>query len=524
MVVRMYLVLSNELIVFPLPKKILEVIPRVPALQEPANYGTKFETGIYKEQVKSGYRLPLHPFALSFFKHYHMAPGQLVPNGWRKLVGLIYLVETSGYKADSTNFIRVFFKICFVKRVANCPGWYYIHSRQRLLMGGPKSNKGWHSRYFFVGREDKKDLPFDRDWNPYCKDFENLGKPTPNNLILAISSFEKWPLKAGNHLQEGSQASFKRLGEKEGKTAKCRATPCSKEGKADCSNLYSQIYVSGSTMLSLFEMVRQVAAEEAQQKRDAIKEAEEATYCTEELSKRVADYSTHIEALERLLERAKKRVMEEAKKVTEARDQGIRDFLDENTEEEWLKKRTDDGLEIYEMGFTKAKEMFAECFPTSPWTILLCLRFFGWINIQHVCDDLGVNPRHVPGCPCKNVRIGPPLRRLPLPPSRTSPRRRHTVDYVVRLPKRHHPALHPSVQQPSTMLLVGKCGNAALLGTDQAVDRKKDRADEATVVGSNFTGEITSKQRLKSETSIPLLTAETLHFNGWYLVTQKIIK
>ncbi|KAK3007967.1 hypothetical protein RJ639_014055 [Escallonia herrerae] len=140
---------------------------RLPGLQEPANYGTKFETGIYEEQVKSGYRLPLHPFALRFFEHYRMAPGQLVPNGWRKLVGLIYLVQTSGYKPDATDFMRVFFKICFVKGVANCPGWYYIHSRQRLLKGGPKSNKGWHSRYFFVGRLDKEELPFDRDWNPF---------------------------------------------------------------------------------------------------------------------------------------------------------------------------------------------------------------------------------------------------------------------------------------------------------------------------------------------------------------------
>ncbi|KAK3000191.1 hypothetical protein RJ639_024281 [Escallonia herrerae] len=115
---------------------------RLPGLQEPANYGTKFETGIYEEQVKSGYRLPLHPFALRFFEHYHMAPGKLVPNGWRKLAGLIYLVQTSGYKADATDFMRVFFKICFVKGVANCSEWYYIHSRQRLVKGGPKSNKG----------------------------------------------------------------------------------------------------------------------------------------------------------------------------------------------------------------------------------------------------------------------------------------------------------------------------------------------------------------------------------------------
>ncbi|KAK2983452.1 hypothetical protein RJ640_026735 [Escallonia rubra] len=73
---------------------------RVPSLQEPANYGTKFETGIYEVQMKSGYRLPLHPLALEFFKHYCMAPGQLVPNGWRKLIGLVYLVETSEQRLE----------------------------------------------------------------------------------------------------------------------------------------------------------------------------------------------------------------------------------------------------------------------------------------------------------------------------------------------------------------------------------------------------------------------------------------
>ncbi|KAK3009519.1 LOW QUALITY PROTEIN: hypothetical protein RJ639_014925 [Escallonia herrerae] len=167
---------------------------------KPANYGTKFEIGIYEEKVKSGYRLPLHPFALRFFEHYHMAPGQLVPNGWRKLVGLIYLVQTSGYKPNATDFMRIFFKICFVKGVANCLRWYYIHSRQRLLNGGPKSNKGWHSRYFFVGRLNKRKLPFDRDWNPYCKDFENPGKPIPNNLTKHILSHIK--LRGGLSIDE----------------------------------------------------------------------------------------------------------------------------------------------------------------------------------------------------------------------------------------------------------------------------------------------------------------------------------
>ncbi|KAK3014015.1 LOW QUALITY PROTEIN: hypothetical protein RJ639_008447 [Escallonia herrerae] len=399
----------------------------LPGLQEAANYGTKFETGIYEEQVKSGYRLPLHPFALRFFEHYRLAPWQLVPNGWRKLAGLIYLVQTLGYKPDATDFMRVFFEIYFVKGVANCPGWYYIHSRQRLLKGGPKSNKGWHSRYFFVGCLDKGELPFDRDWNPFCKDFKNPGKPTPNNLtkhilshiklrgglcideplseeqlewakiiptkpipasllipspppaIPSMSSAEtvplgRWLAEVENPQKEAFLVFFRKLREAQGETAQCRVAPVPKRTRVTppersprileqvsidddpifrprwtlrCDDLGmpdshvseqhllhgilprdKEMYASGSEMLSRFEMARQVAAEEAQQKRDAFKEAQEATHRVEEL-----------------------------KEVTKARDQGIRDFLDGNAGDEWLKKRADDGLEIYDLGFAKAKEI-----------------------------------------------------------------------------------------------------------------------------------------------------------------------
>ncbi|KAK3000911.1 hypothetical protein RJ639_021380 [Escallonia herrerae] len=364
--------------------------------------------------------LPLHPFALRFFEHYHMAPGQLVPNGWRKLAGLIYLVQTSGYKPDATNFMRVFFKICFVKGVANCPGWYYIHSRQRLLKGGPKSNKGWHSRYFFVGRLDKGKLPFDRDWNPYCKDFENPGKPSPNNLtrhilshiklrgglsidepllkqqlewaniipqkpipagllipppphIYSMSSAETVPLEMACESGKSPKGGFlgvlqKAKGKRKEKqpsaelplhrrrqlgrgAASSSWNSSSRQGglpESDTRDLClflrpGRMYASGSEMISRFEMARQVAAEEAQQKRDAVKEAQEATHRAEELIKRKA-----------------------AEEVTKARDQGIRDFLDGNAGDEWLRKRTEDGLEIYELGFTKAKDMFAERFPDIP--------------------------------------------------------------------------------------------------------------------------------------------------------------
>ncbi|KAK2988618.1 hypothetical protein RJ640_002583 [Escallonia rubra] len=372
---------------------------RLPGLGEPANYGTKFETGVYEEQVKSGYRLPLHPFALRFFEHYRMAPGQLVPNGWRKLAGLIYLVQTSGYKPDVTDFMRVFFEVCFVKGVANCPGWYYIHSRQRLLKGGPKSNKGWHSRYFFVGRLDKGDLPFDRVWNLYCKDFENPGKPTPNSQTKHILSHIKlrgglcideplseeqleWakmippkPIPAGRlipplpAIPSVSSAETVSLakGKRKEKQPSVELPPVPKRTRVTPAErspqILDQMYASGSEMFSRFEMARQVAAEEAQLTREAVKEAQEATHRAEELSKREEDHLDRIASLEKKLDRVKKRAAEE---VIKARDQGIRDFLEGNAGDEWLKKRTEDGLEIYELGFVKAKEMFAERFPDIP--------------------------------------------------------------------------------------------------------------------------------------------------------------
>ncbi|KAK2976490.1 hypothetical protein RJ640_009241 [Escallonia rubra] len=158
---------------------------RVRALQEPANYGTDLETSVYEGQIKSGYRIPMHPFAVAFFNHYKMAPGQLVPNGWRKLLGLIYLVQTSGYPVTVHDFMRLYLEVCFVKNVAKCVGWYYIHNRIRVIKGGPKSNKGWHSRYFFIQRPSGK-WEFPRKWNGFCKDYEKKGFLAPNAMTKKL--------------------------------------------------------------------------------------------------------------------------------------------------------------------------------------------------------------------------------------------------------------------------------------------------------------------------------------------------
>ncbi|KAK3014630.1 hypothetical protein RJ639_010295 [Escallonia herrerae] len=166
--------------------ELLEEIPlpppfstRVLALQEPTNYGTDLETSVYEGQIRSGYRVPMHPFAVAFFNHYKMAPGQLVSNGWRKLVGLIYLMQTSGYLVTVDDFMRLYLEVCFINNVANSVGWYYIHNRIRVIKRGPKSNKGWHSWYFFIQWPSGK-WEFPRKWNGFCKDYEKKGSLAPN--------------------------------------------------------------------------------------------------------------------------------------------------------------------------------------------------------------------------------------------------------------------------------------------------------------------------------------------------------
>ncbi|KAK3006150.1 hypothetical protein RJ639_015493 [Escallonia herrerae] len=386
---------------------------RLPGLQEPPNYGTKFETGVYEEQVKSGYRLPLHLLALRFFEHYRMAPGQLVPNGWRKLAGLIYLVQTSGYKPDATDFMRVFFEICFVKRVANCPGWYYIHSRQRLLKGGPKSNKGWHSRYFFVGHLDKGELPFDRDWNPFCLFInEPLSEeqlewakiippgpipaglliPSPPRAIPSMTSAQTVPLEMASGSGKSPQGGFlgvlqKAKGKHKEKQPSAKLPHVLKKTRVtppECSpRILEQVSIDDDPIFRPRWTLRcdDLGMPDSQVSEQHLlygilprdKEVfQTQTHETFACSFAQAVYivtsfvSTRWQQMKlnrrgKLLRTHKKLLI-----VTKARDQGIRDFLDGNAGDEWLKKRTDDGLEIYELGFAKAKEMFAERFPDIP--------------------------------------------------------------------------------------------------------------------------------------------------------------
>ncbi|KAK2993993.1 LOW QUALITY PROTEIN: hypothetical protein RJ640_005865 [Escallonia rubra] len=302
----------------------------VPELQEPTNYWTDWEMGIYEEQLKSCYRLPLHPFALKVFHHYKMAPGQLVPYGWRKLVGLIYLVETSGYKVDPTDFLEVFFELYFVKGVS---------STNEMASGSGVLQKA-------KGKRKEKapsvvQAPALKKTKVHLLDFHP-------RVIEGVSTDEdpifqpKWTIKQDDMgMPNGHISKQHPVHGVLPKDMEILVNQTHESLACTFAQAVYSMYACSAHMLSRFEMARKVAGQEGQEKREAITQAEEAAKHAQELTKREADLLAQVSSLKKRLERG-------------------------NARDEWLKNRTEDGLEIYELGFRKAKEMFPQQFLDIP--------------------------------------------------------------------------------------------------------------------------------------------------------------
>ncbi|KAK3038910.1 hypothetical protein RJ639_027538 [Escallonia herrerae] len=402
---------------------------RVPALQEPANYGTNLETSVYEGQIRSGYRVPMHPFAVAFFNHYKMAPGQLVPNGWRKLVGLIYLVQTSGYPVTVDDFMRLFLEVCFIKSVAKGDGWYYIHNRIRVIKGGPKSNKGWHSRYFFIQRPSGKyqEMQHARLIPPASAmpvsptpvlepriisrpkaqdpmidtsssrtpslemagkgegakgDFlgllqkaskgkrkESIGEgssplvkrlraPTPPVPPLVVEDLPiekdpifrpRWTIKRGDSGMPHSHVSAQHLAH--------RMLP---SDKLILENQPHEAFAMAHVQAAYndrFSMAMDVARNAETNKRAAEGKADKLDKEVKNLKTENADLLTKLGRLEKRCEKLRHEKSEVGNKAIQA-------FLDGTAGEEWLRKRTEDGLSIFQEGFQKAKELTMAKYPS----------------------------------------------------------------------------------------------------------------------------------------------------------------
>ncbi|KAK2982597.1 hypothetical protein RJ640_024657 [Escallonia rubra] len=363
----------------------------VPALQEHTNYDTDLETSVYEGQIKSGYRILMHPFAVAFFNYYKMAPGQLVPNGWRKLVGLIYLVQTSEYPVTVHDFMRLYLEVCFIKNVAKSVGWYYIHNRVGVIKGGPKSNKGWHSRGGLNIDENLTDQEMRHAGlippvptipvppTPIIKSRkaskgkrkEGTGEgsspvikrpraPTPTVPQVVIDDLPidkdpifhpRWTIKKGDsgmpslhvsaqHLAHGVLPSDKLILENQSHEA---------FAMAHVQAAYNT-YCYSSQMQDRFTMAMDMADNAETEKRAAVGKADKLDKEVKDLKTENMDLLTKLGLLEKRCEKLRH-------EKAEVRNKAIQAFLDGTAGEEWLRKRTEEGLSIFHEGFQKAKEL-----------------------------------------------------------------------------------------------------------------------------------------------------------------------
>ncbi|KAK2980302.1 hypothetical protein RJ640_024134 [Escallonia rubra] len=309
---------------------------RVPALQEPANYGTDLETSVYEGQIRSGYRIPMHPFAVAFFNHYKMTPGQLVPNGWMKLVGLIYLVQTSGYLVTVHDFMRL-----------------YLESRDAAC--GAHSSR---PRYA---------CPPTPVLEPRI-----VSKPKTQELAIGTSSSRTSSLEMAGK-GEGAKGDFLGLLQKASKGKRKESTgeahgvlpsdklilenqPHEAFAMAHVQAAYNA-YCYSSQMQDRFAMAMDVARNAETDKRAAKGKADKLDKEVKNLKKENVDLLTKLGRLEKRCEKLRHEKAEIGNKAIQA-------FLDGTAGDEWLRKRTKDRLSIFQEGFQKAKELTVAKYPS----------------------------------------------------------------------------------------------------------------------------------------------------------------
>ncbi|KAK3006919.1 hypothetical protein RJ639_016774 [Escallonia herrerae] len=316
----------------------------VPALQELANYGMDLETSVYEGQIRSGYRVPMHPFAVAFFNHYKMALGQLVPNGWRKLVGLIYLVQTSGYPVTVNDFIRLYLKKWLAKELVR-KVIFWVSSKRLPRGKGRKEGTG-------------------EGFSPLVKRARAPTPPVPP-LVVEDLPIEKdpifrsiWTIKRGDsgmpssyvsaqHLAHGVLPSDKLILENQ---------PHKAFAMAHVQAAYNA-YCYSSQMQDRFAMVMDVAHTAETDKWAAEGKADKLDKEVKTLKAKNAELLTKIGRLEKRCEKLRH-------EKVEVRNKAIQAFLDGTAGEEWMRKQTEDGLSIFHEGFQKAKELTMAKYPS----------------------------------------------------------------------------------------------------------------------------------------------------------------
>ncbi|KAF3433384.1 hypothetical protein FNV43_RR24486 [Rhamnella rubrinervis] len=141
----------------------------------------------YEIAFKLGLRLPFHRIINMVLKYFNLAPGQLMPNGWRYLLGLIVLSEQLGQHIDMPIFLHFF----YLKPDGEGRYAFYARRQTKLLTGAP-TRPNLLSIYAALNQNAR--LSTNSEQNNSIDTLHAAGKNL--NLLLSAKSFRAigyWP-------------------------------------------------------------------------------------------------------------------------------------------------------------------------------------------------------------------------------------------------------------------------------------------------------------------------------------------
>ncbi|KAF7134714.1 hypothetical protein RHSIM_Rhsim08G0029200 [Rhododendron simsii] len=128
---------------------------RIPSPNDRACMSFDGEVCLYESAFHAGLRLPFPPVVRALLARLCLSPGQLHPNAWRILFGVIILWEEELGEEARPLTVDEFLYCYMPKASSEGRGWWFFQARQgrQLITNYPSSNKFWKEKFFFISGE-----------------------------------------------------------------------------------------------------------------------------------------------------------------------------------------------------------------------------------------------------------------------------------------------------------------------------------------------------------------------------------
>ena len=123
---------------------------RLPLPNEKACTFAHDEVSFYESTFSYGLRFPVHPFIMQLLFALNVAPGQLVPNTWRTIIGCM-LIWVSIHDGDTITLNEFLYLYCL--QPSTHYGYFELlpwNRESRIVRRFPTSFCDWKSWYFFI--------------------------------------------------------------------------------------------------------------------------------------------------------------------------------------------------------------------------------------------------------------------------------------------------------------------------------------------------------------------------------------